>query len=90
MQSTLTPFEWLSQHLQVLGWPAVCIACFYVGSFFRDVKAQYKESAEELKELHTYGTNHVPHLLEDIKNEIKGQRDDFKNFMIAKAAQREE
>ena len=61
--SNPTPFEFVSQHLHLIGWPALCLialkASWAVAKFVNEAKAQVQKTVTQIDLL---ATNHFPHM----------------------------
>jgi len=58
-----TPFNWVSDHLHMIGWPALVYAVWRITAFLADVKGRAQRAEEQL-------TNHLPSTLKDVKCSI--------------------
>lgn len=64
--SNLPPLEWAFQHLQVVGWPALCVIAWKVsGAFTRFVDKLDKT----VTQIDTMASNHFPHMEDSLKNQ---------------------
>ena len=54
-----TPFEWASNHLHILGWPAVVFFAWQVGGYFKELTAKAKKTVDQIDAM---ATNHFPHM----------------------------
>jgi hypothetical protein len=61
-----SPFEWASQHLQVIGWPALCIFAWRVATYFERLSAQ---ASKTIGQIDTLATNHFPHMEASLQNQ---------------------
>lgn len=55
----LTPFEWASSHMHLIGWPALVFFAWQAGNFFRSLKTQVNTTVTQINEM---ATNHFPHM----------------------------
>lgn len=55
----VTPFEWASNHLHLIGWPVVVYVAWQAGNLFRDMKAKVTKTVGQIDEM---ATNHFPHM----------------------------
>jgi hypothetical protein len=61
-----SPFEWVAQHLQVIGWPTLCIFAWKVATYFERLSAQ---ASKTIGQIDTLATNHFPHMEASLKNQ---------------------
>jgi hypothetical protein len=54
-----SPFEWASQHLQIIGWPALVIFAWRVATYFERITSQASKTVGQIDML---ATNHMPHM----------------------------
>jgi hypothetical protein len=57
--ASLSPFEWIYQHLALIGWPAVCIAAWTTSKWFEHALSIAKKTVAQVD---TLTTNHFPHM----------------------------
>jgi hypothetical protein len=55
----VTPFEWASTHLQILGWPAIVFFAWQVGKHFQNLTFT---AAKTVAQIDLMATNHFPHM----------------------------
>lgn len=60
---TSTPFETISSHLHLIGWPTLVYAVYRVIRFLDDVQSRAVRAEEQLVE-------HIPSTLKDVKSSI--------------------
>jgi hypothetical protein len=82
-----TPFAWAVDHIQLIGWPAVCIAIYKFARFLD--KIQHRAEAVE-DNIGTLTENHFPHIqnsLESIDKTLQRQEVRWESWLTAQAAQ---
>ncbi len=57
--SNLVALEWVAQHLQVIGWPALCVFAWKVATYFERLSTQ---ASKTITQIDTMATNHFPHV----------------------------
>jgi len=57
--TTLTPFQWALEHIQIIGWPAVVWAVWKFSQFLNGVS---NRAAVVESQVNTLATNHFPHM----------------------------
>lgn len=57
--SEVSPYEWVMQHMQVVGWPTLCVIAWKAGDRFRKFINQIDKTTEQIN---TMATNHFPHM----------------------------
>jgi hypothetical protein len=57
--SNLPPYEWVMQHIQVVGWPALCVIAWKAGNVFRKFVDKLETTTGQIN---TMATNHFPHM----------------------------
>ena len=66
LQSSPNPFEFITQHLQVIGWPALCFFAWKVSKYFERITTQ---ASKTIGQIDTMATNHFPHMEESLKRQ---------------------
>ena len=64
---SLNPFEWVSQHLAVIGWPTVCLLAWKVSRFVTNLENRAVVAEAHITKM---ATNEMPHMqaaLEEIQ-----------------------
>ena len=61
----MTPFEWGSQHVHVVGWGTVIFLVWRAGKLFTYVTDLLKKKSMQFDELHVAVTNHLTHAIPD-------------------------
>jgi hypothetical protein len=64
--SNLPPYEWIFQHLQVIGWPTLCYAVWRVTRFFTLVEGRVLNAEEHLMKM---STNCFPTMQSSLQNQ---------------------
>ena len=64
--NNLTPLEWVSQHIQLVGWPTLIYATWRVTRFFTIVETRVLSAEEHIT---TLATNHFPHMEASLQNQ---------------------
>lgn len=54
-----TPWEWVASHIQLVGWPTLCVVAWRVGKAFSDVSNHFTKAVGQIDEM---ATNHFPHM----------------------------
>lgn len=87
---TQTPFEWVSQHIQLVGWSTVLLVGYKAVRFLSAAQRKIDEDQEKFDEMHSNITNHIPTLLNKLVD--LGERNDHRmeQWMVSKAAQKSE
>jgi hypothetical protein len=55
----LSPFEWGSEHLHLIGWPTLVYLAWKVGSTFTALKNSVVKTVDQIDQM---ATNHFPHM----------------------------
>lgn len=63
IQTTPNPFEFVSQHLQVIGWPALLYFAWKVSGYFARITMQ---ATKTIGQIDSMATNHFPHMQESL------------------------
>lgn len=66
MQVEITPFEWVAQHLQIIGWPSLCYAVWKVTRFMTNVENRVLGSEAHIAKM---ATNCFPTMQDSLKNQ---------------------
>ena len=61
-----SPFEWAAQHIQIIGWPTLCIFAWQVARYFERITNQ---ASKTIGQIDTMATNHFPHMQESLQNQ---------------------
>jgi hypothetical protein len=80
------PFDWVVTHIQLLGWPIVCVAVYKFARFLD--KMQYRASIVE-ENISTLTENHFPHIqksLESIDETLQRQEQRWDLWLNAQAS----
>jgi hypothetical protein len=64
--NNLPPYEWIFQHLQVIGWPTLCYAVWRVTRFFTIVEGRVLNAEDHVVNM---ATNHFPHMEASLQNQ---------------------
>jgi hypothetical protein len=90
----VTPFEWASGHIHVIGWPALILLCWKVSRFVTRLEGRAVAAETHIV---TMATNHFPHmeaslanqdtLLKSIDGSLKDHRTEEKIMTNSKWAQ---
>jgi hypothetical protein len=59
-------FEYVAQHLQVLGWPTLCYGVWKFTRLFTSVQGQATKAATQIDQM---ATNHFVHMEASLKNQ---------------------
>lgn len=62
----LSPFEWMSQHIQLIGWPALVWFAWTVARYFEKVSAQTSKTIGQIDKM---STNCFPTMERSLKNQ---------------------
>jgi len=62
----LSPLEWITQHIQLVGWPTLIYATWRVTRFFTIVETRVLSAEEHIT---TLATNHFPHMEASLQNQ---------------------
>ena len=54
-----SPFDWASNHLHIIGWPALVYFAWRVGTYFQSIKHKFEATVEQID---TMACNHFPHM----------------------------
>ena len=66
MVSSGSPFEWVAQHIQLVGWPALCIFAWQVARYFERITTL---ASKTITQIDTMATNHFPHMEASLQNQ---------------------
>jgi hypothetical protein len=83
-----TPVDWAIQHLQVLGWPVICVAVYKFARFLDRMQHRAAVVEENISNL---TSNHFPHIqnsLESIDESLQRQEQRWDVWMTTQAAQK--
>ncbi len=86
MQDPSTPFSWAVDHLQVIGWPAICLAVYKFARFLD--KMQHRAAVVE-ENVNSIATNHLAHMevsLSSIDETLQRQETRWEAWITAQAA----
>ena len=61
-----SPFEWFSQHIQIVGWPTLCYAVWRVTRFFTIVETRVLSAEEHITKM---ATNCFPTMEKSLVNQ---------------------
>lgn len=61
--NNLSPFEYISQHLQLIGWPALVIIAWKAGNLFQTFVNTLEKTIGQIDKM---ATNHFPHMEESL------------------------
>jgi hypothetical protein len=64
--SNPSPFEWVSQHLQLIGWPTLVYLAWKVSKYFDRASHQIVKT---ITQIDTMATNHFPHMEESLSKQ---------------------
>lgn len=64
--SSVSPYEWVMQHMQVVGWPTLCVIAWKAGNHFRKFINQIDKTTEQIN---TMATNHFPHMEQSLSKQ---------------------
>ena len=59
-------FEWIYQHLALIGYPTLCIVAWKTMRFLQAVETQFTRTVGQID---TLATNHFPHMQESLQNQ---------------------
>jgi hypothetical protein len=59
-------FEWVFQHLQVIGWPVLVAGLWKLIKFLNKLEMQFTKT---IGQIDTLSTNHFPHMQESLQNQ---------------------
>jgi hypothetical protein len=76
----LPPFEWVAQHLQVLGWPAITYAAYRAGRFFTKIEQRALALEEHVTKAMANDLPHIQAALNAVLEAIVDLRDDFHDY----------
>lgn len=65
VQTNPTPFEYVLDHLHVIGWPVLCVFAWKISRVFSKVEGRVLAAENHIT---TMATNHFPHMEESLKN----------------------
>lgn len=79
MQVSTDPqgYEWILTHLQVIGWPALCIAAWKFIRFISKLEQRLLMGEERITHMATNDMPAIRGLLRDLNIGINGMRRDF-------------
>ena len=66
MVSSGSPFEWVAQHIQLVGWPALCIFAWQVARYFERITTL---ASKTITQIDLLSTNHAPHMEASLANQ---------------------
>ena len=61
-----SPFEYVSTHLQVIGWPALVYFAWLVSKYFERIT---KQASKTISQIDSMATNHFPHMEDSLRNQ---------------------
>lgn len=70
--SSISPYEWVMQHMQVVGWPTLCVIAWKAGNQFRKFINQIDKTTGQIN---TMATNHFPHMEQSLLNQDRLMED---------------
>jgi hypothetical protein len=66
MMENLSPFEWVAQHIQLIGWPTLIYATWRVTRFFTIVETRVLSAEEHITKM---ATNCFPTMESSLRNQ---------------------
>jgi len=54
-----SPFEWASNHLHLIGWPAIVFLAWKASTAFSKISSHFTKAVGQIDQL---ATNHFPHM----------------------------
>lgn len=57
--NNLPLYEWVSQHIQLIGWPALCVIAWKAGNIFQKFLDKIEKTTGQIDSM---ATNHFPHM----------------------------
>ena len=63
-----SPFEWFSQHIQTVAWPAIFLVIWRVSRWVTQIQSAATKTIEQID---TLATNHIPHVEASLANQDK-------------------
>lgn len=64
--TVLSPFEWFSQHMQLIGWPAICYGIWRLRGFLSIVETRVLGAEQHITKM---ATNCFPTMQASLKNQ---------------------
>ena len=61
-----TPFEWISNHMHIVGWPTLVFLAWRVGGYFKDIQTKVIKTVTQID---TMATNHFPHMQDSLQRQ---------------------
>jgi len=84
-----SPFEWFSQHIQLVGWSTVLLGVYKITTFVTELKGKIKITETKLDELHKAVTNDMAHDMKRLVELAEQQNRRWEAWMTSKAASSE-
>lgn len=57
--NSLPVYEWVFQHLQLIGWPTLCLFAWKASKYFERLTTQATKTVSQIDSM---ATNHFPHM----------------------------
>ena len=81
-----TPFAWLVEHLNLLGWPVVCIAVYKFARFLDQMQTRAAVVEDNINNIASNHLSHMQNSLESIDQTLKRQDSRWEAYITAQAA----
>ena len=85
-----TPFEWVTTHIQLVGWGTVLLVGYKAIRFLSSAQRRIDDDQKKFDEIHSNTTNHIPTALNKLVDLAERNDHRMENWMTAKAAQKSE
>ncbi len=80
---TIAPWEWVFQHLQLIGWPAIVLVAWKASRFISKLEDRALAVETNIQEMKSNHLVHIETSLEAIDSGIQGMRDDMRTYWLA-------
>lgn len=81
--TTISPLEWVFQHLQLIGWPAVVLVAWKASRFISKLEDRALNVESTIQRVENNHLAHIETSLEGIGQSIDGLRDDMRTYWLA-------
>jgi|SRR5208282_3936615 len=85
-QADVSPFEWVSQHVQLVGWGTVLLGVYKFTRFISDLTTKINAETAKFDELHRVATVDFKHAMDRLVDLAEQQNRRFETWMTTKAA----
>lgn len=86
--SPISPFEWIVQHIQLIGWPTVVFATYKLVRFLNNIMRRAEAVESNISVIATNHLSHMEKSLASIDETLQKQDLRWESWITAQAVQR--